>query len=102
MKKKQKKLEEKSKLDSSLRENNLTVKKDYTVSIAVPGNILDNAQSPELKTYLAGQVSTKHILTFHYFRKCMQKEILKFLACQINQYKNIFVLCFWILRCFGF
>lgn len=64
MKKKQKKLEEKSKLDSSLTENNLTIKKDYTVSIAVPGNILDNAQSPELKTYLAGQVSTKHIWLF--------------------------------------
>ena len=28
----------------------------YTVSFAVPGSILDNAQSPELRTYLAGQV----------------------------------------------
>lgn len=28
----------------------------YTVSIALPGSILDNAQSPELRTYLAGQV----------------------------------------------
>jgi predicted SPOUT superfamily RNA methylase MTH1 len=26
------------------------------VSIALPGSILDNAQSPELRTYLAGQV----------------------------------------------
>ncbi|KOC69635.1 Uncharacterized protein C9orf114 like protein [Habropoda laboriosa] len=33
-------------------------KKDIsTVSIAVPGSILDNAQSPELRTYLAGQIA---------------------------------------------
>ena len=29
----------------------------YTVSLALPGSILDNAQSPELRTYLAGQVA---------------------------------------------
>ncbi len=29
----------------------------YTVSVALPGSILDNAQSPELRTYLAGQVA---------------------------------------------
>lgn len=28
-----------------------------TVSIAVPGSIFDNAQSPELRTYLAGQIA---------------------------------------------
>lgn len=28
-----------------------------TVSIAVPGSILDNAQSPELRSYLAGQIA---------------------------------------------
>ncbi|XP_011864938.1 PREDICTED: putative methyltransferase C9orf114 homolog [Vollenhovia emeryi] len=28
-----------------------------TVSIAVPGSILDNAQSPELRAYLAGQIA---------------------------------------------
>ncbi|XP_043593533.1 putative methyltransferase C9orf114 homolog [Bombus pyrosoma] len=33
-------------------------KKDIsTLSIAVPGSILDNAQSPELRTYLAGQIA---------------------------------------------
>lgn len=33
-------------------------KKDIsTISIAVPGSILDNAQSPELRTYLAGQIA---------------------------------------------
>ncbi|XP_026568381.1 putative methyltransferase C9orf114 homolog [Pseudonaja textilis] len=29
----------------------------YTVSVAVPGSILSNAQSPELRTYLAGQIA---------------------------------------------
>lgn len=33
------------------------VKELPTVSIAVPGSILDNAQSPELRTYLAGQIA---------------------------------------------
>jgi hypothetical protein len=28
-----------------------------TLSIAVPGSILDNAQSQELRTYLAGQIA---------------------------------------------
>ena len=28
----------------------------YTISIALPGSIIDNAQNLELKTYLAGQV----------------------------------------------
>ena len=33
-------------------------KKDLsTISIAVPGSILDNAQSVELRSYLAGQVA---------------------------------------------
>ena len=30
--------------------------RDYTVSVALPSSILENAQSPELRTYLAGQV----------------------------------------------
>ncbi|XP_066436609.1 putative methyltransferase C9orf114 homolog [Eleutherodactylus coqui] len=29
----------------------------YTVSVALPGSIMDNAQSPELRTYLAGQIA---------------------------------------------
>merc|ERR550519_1465570 len=31
--------------------------RQYTVSIAVPGSVLDNAQTAELRTYLAGQVA---------------------------------------------
>ena len=29
----------------------------YTVSVALPGSIIENAQSAELRTYLAGQVA---------------------------------------------
>ena len=36
----------------------------YTVSIALPGSILDNAQSPELRTYLAGQIA-RHAVIFN-------------------------------------
>lgn len=36
---------------------NFEVKKISTVSIAVPGSILDNAQSHELRTYVAGQIA---------------------------------------------
>ena len=31
--------------------------RDYTLSIALPGSIVANAQTAELKTYLAGQVA---------------------------------------------
>lgn len=45
--------------DNSVEVNDVVVKKgpSYTVSIAVPGSILDNAQSLELKTYLAGRIA---------------------------------------------
>ncbi|KAM6169976.1 LOW QUALITY PROTEIN: putative methyltransferase C9orf114 homolog [Rhynchocyon petersi] len=29
----------------------------YTLSVSLPGSILDNAQSPEIRTYLAGQIA---------------------------------------------
>ncbi|XP_013782356.1 putative methyltransferase C9orf114 [Limulus polyphemus] len=56
---KQKEEQMKEKEDKE-REENLEKEKvgrDYTVSIALPGSILDNAQSPELRTYLAGQIA---------------------------------------------
>ncbi|KAG1663897.1 putative methyltransferase C9orf114 [Nymphon striatum] len=34
----------------------------YTVSIALPGSILDNAQSPDLRTYLAGQIARAAVI----------------------------------------
>ncbi|KAJ8682473.1 hypothetical protein QAD02_018265 [Eretmocerus hayati] len=51
---KQKKDEEQRSADtnSSSKINNLS-----TISIAVPGSILENAQSAELRTYLAGQIA---------------------------------------------
>ncbi|XP_011496774.1 PREDICTED: putative methyltransferase C9orf114 homolog [Ceratosolen solmsi marchali] len=36
---------------------NFNVRKVSTISIAVPGSILDNAQSHELRTYVAGQIA---------------------------------------------
>jgi predicted SPOUT superfamily RNA methylase MTH1 len=34
----------------------------YTLSIAIPGSIIDNAQTKELKTYLAGQVARAAVI----------------------------------------
>ena len=39
--------------------------RSYTVSIALPGSIVSNAQTLELKTYLAGQVSRAWISYSH-------------------------------------
>jgi len=36
--------------------------RDWTLSIALPGSILDNAQSPELRTYLAGQIARAAVI----------------------------------------
>ena len=38
-------------------ETNQLEGRSYTISLALPGSILDNAQSAELRTYLAGQVA---------------------------------------------
>lgn len=40
-----------------VEEPKIEVRPTSTISIAVPGSILDNAQSPELRTYLAGQIA---------------------------------------------
>ncbi|MBN3320148.1 CI114 methyltransferase, partial [Atractosteus spatula] len=39
------------------KEDKIRKGRHYTVSIALPGSVLDNAQSPELRTYLAGQIA---------------------------------------------
>ncbi|XP_076762687.1 28S rRNA (uridine-N(3))-methyltransferase [Xylocopa sonorina] len=46
-----------SQTDTKLVEKHFEKKDISTVSVAVPGSILDNAQSPELRTYLAGQIA---------------------------------------------
>ena len=40
----------------------MTKDRHFTVSVAVPGSILDNAQSDELRTYLAGQVARSMVI----------------------------------------
>ena len=49
----EKKVKDAEQLEESLRKQH---GRDWTVSIALPGSIIDNAQSDELRTYLAGQV----------------------------------------------
>lgn len=43
--------------ESNVKSKPKKVKELPTVAIAVPGSILDNAQSPEFRTYLAGQIA---------------------------------------------
>ncbi|OQS03703.1 hypothetical protein THRCLA_21098 [Thraustotheca clavata] len=51
------KLQEKAQEEERLKEERRTKGRLFTVSIAVPGSIVDNAQTKELKTYLAGQIA---------------------------------------------
>ncbi|XP_050538943.1 putative methyltransferase C9orf114 [Daktulosphaira vitifoliae] len=47
-------------IEGTLKKKEIKSKKSKelpTISIAVPGSILDNAQSPEFRTYLAGQIA---------------------------------------------
>ncbi|XP_043481960.1 putative methyltransferase C9orf114 homolog [Leptopilina heterotoma] len=43
--------------DSEVKSKDIKKNCISTLSIAVPGSILDNAQSPELRTYVAGQIA---------------------------------------------
>lgn len=43
--------------ESNAKSKSKKVRELPTVTIAVPGSILDNAQSPEFRTYLAGQIA---------------------------------------------
>uniref|UniRef100_A0A3P8U8A2 28S rRNA (uridine-N(3))-methyltransferase n=1 Tax=Amphiprion percula TaxID=161767 RepID=A0A3P8U8A2_AMPPE len=52
-KQKQQDAAERAELEQSQNKKDPT----YTVSVALPGSVLDNAQSPELRTYLAGQIA---------------------------------------------
>jgi hypothetical protein len=44
-------------MSSSKRRKTASAGRDWTVSVALPGSIIANAQTAELKTYLAGQVA---------------------------------------------
>lgn len=52
-KQRQQEAAEREKLEEQQTKNG----RPYTVSVALPGSVLDNAQSPELRTYLAGQIA---------------------------------------------
>ncbi|XP_053503949.1 putative methyltransferase C9orf114 homolog [Ictalurus furcatus] len=56
-KQKQTKEEELKQQQSQEEEKEKAEGRVYTVSVALPGSVLDNAQSPELRTYLAGQIA---------------------------------------------
>ncbi|XP_036384818.1 putative methyltransferase C9orf114 homolog [Megalops cyprinoides] len=50
--------DEEQKAEQLLQEQERKTKgRPYTMSIAIPGSVMDNAQSPELRTYLAGQIA---------------------------------------------
>lgn len=53
----EKKLEKQKVATNKIDQVSLAPKVLSTLSIAVPGSILENAQSPELRTYLAGQIA---------------------------------------------
>lgn len=57
LKKIKKQKTEETSATETIEEPKIEVKATSTISIAVPGSILDNAQSPELRTYLAGQIA---------------------------------------------
>lgn len=57
LKKEEKKNEFENEMKKEAAENKIEKKDLSTVTIAVPGSIIDNAQSPELRTYLAGQIA---------------------------------------------
>lgn len=61
---KQLRLEKEAKAKEEEKEKVKTVKcgRHYTVAIALPGSILDNSQSMELRAYLAGQVRLDNIV----------------------------------------
>lgn len=47
-----------TKVEDTDEKSDVIIKKELkTVSIAVPGSILENAQSAELRTYVAGQIA---------------------------------------------
>lgn len=57
LEKKLEKQKQKELLGQIPKQQTVPSKSVSTVSIAVPGSILDNAQSKELRTYLAGQIA---------------------------------------------
>lgn len=63
------------------------VGRHYTISIALPGSIIDNAQSTELKTYLAGQIARAAVIfnvdEIIVFNESVQRKILSGQDCNL-------------------
>uniref|UniRef100_A0A915HMR4 Uncharacterized protein n=1 Tax=Romanomermis culicivorax TaxID=13658 RepID=A0A915HMR4_ROMCU len=95
MRKKKKKLAESAEHDDNIvaesSQNDSELGRSYTVSIALPGSILDNAQSAELRTYLAGQIAraavifqVDEIVIFDEFSTLTENQFEKFLGGEIS------------------
>ncbi|XP_035040719.1 putative methyltransferase C9orf114 homolog [Hippoglossus stenolepis] len=52
-----KQIEQEAEERAELQKSHNKTGRPYTVSVALPGSVLDNAQSTELRTYLAGQIA---------------------------------------------
>lgn len=58
---KRQKMEEETKKNTEVHKNLTNIKKmgrHFTLSVAIPGSIIGNVQSKELKTYVTGQVNS--------------------------------------------
>jgi hypothetical protein len=97
------------KVDKKLNKGNCkNQQRDWTISIALPASILDNAQSSELRTYLAGQIAraavifnVDEIVIYDEYacsdphdpnRRCINQmaRILEYLECPQYLRKNLF------------
>ncbi|TDH72201.1 hypothetical protein CCR75_001025 [Bremia lactucae] len=58
----QREVEKKQQIQQQLDTERDSKGRAYTLSMAIPGSILDNAQTKELKTYLAGQVARAAVI----------------------------------------
>lgn len=100
---KKKKTEEKLKKTKKQKDIKLPEKisapETNTLSIALPGSILDNAQSPELRTYLAGQIAraaciykvdeVNTVSIFSYFKDIDSYNSFHFLDYRIQRFRRI-------------
>lgn len=69
-----------------------TGSREWTLSVAIPASILDNAQTPDLKTYLVGQIA-RALVIFHVdevivFKEDSEKKSLKVTKMEQNNGDN--------------
>lgn len=61
-KKEENEIEVSRKKMKAVERSSTKIGRQYTISIALPGSILDNAQSQELRTYLVGQIARAAVI----------------------------------------